>query len=84
MSPISCCLPKSCRVHVAGGEVGVGVRVPDVDTTVLVVVLRGTGNGLGQGEPGGGRLVARQLGEEVVVEEIKDIRLVLPSPTARE
>merc|ERR1719460_494926 len=43
------------------GKVLVGVSVPGIDPAVLVVKVHRTGDGLGQGEPGGGGSVAGQL-----------------------
>jgi hypothetical protein len=52
------------------GEVLVGVAIASVDAAVLVVELDGAGDGLGQGEAGGGGLVLRELEREVWVSRL--------------
>ena len=45
------------------GEVLVGVFIPSIDATVLIIELDGAGDCLGEGEPRCGRLVPRKLDE---------------------
>ena len=43
------------------GKVLVGISISSINTTMLVVKLNGAGDGLGQGEAGGGSLVTSEL-----------------------
>ena len=43
------------------GEILIGITISSIDTTMLVIKLDGTGDGLGQGEAGGGGLVFGEL-----------------------